>query len=363
VGASRFDRGLVLGGFLPPHVGHHALIRHVQTRFAQVVIAVTDRPGQLPGTHDRASWMQAVHLDLDVVVLPDTCEWHGSAPCIDDCASAWADQVALLPAPFDLLVTADPFGPLLAERLGATYLNPSTLISADPGLQPIVGSTVVVDDAVRRDLAGHWDRLHPVVRAGLYRRLALIGSESTGTTTLARDLADHLGAPLTYEAGRIMSWSLAARVGGIEKVEWTEHDFFRILEEQRRVEADATARAVDLPIGALGPWLVCDTDALATVVWWERYLDGPPDPSMRFSDARLADAYVITSPPDVSFLQDGVRDGEHVRFAMHARFVELAAASGRPYLEVSGTEAERLERVLEWLADVEAARPRLASGA
>ena len=124
---------------------------------------------------------------------------------------------------------------------------------------------------------------------------------------------------------------------------------------------DATARAVELPIGPLGPWLVCDTDALATVVWWERYLDGPPDPSMRFSDARLADAYVITSPHDVSFLQDGVRDGEHVRLAMHARFVELAAASGRPYLEVSGTEAERLDLVIEWLAGVEAARPRFAT--
>ena len=362
VSASRFDRGLVLGAFLPPHVGHHALVHHVQARCAQVVIAVTDRPGQLPETHDRASWMQAVHLDLDVVVLPDTCGWHGSAPCADECASAWAEQVALLPAPFDLLVTADPFGSVLAERLGATLLDPSTLAPADLGLDPIHGLTVPADDHVRADLVGHWYRLHPVVRAGLHRRVALIGSESTGTTTLARDLAERLRAPLTYEAGRMMSWSLAARAGGIEKIEWTEHDFFRILEEQRRVEADATARAVDLPIGPLGPWLVCDTDALATVVWWERYLDVPPDPSMKFSDARLADAYVITSPHDVSFLQDGVRDGEHVRFAMHARFVELAAASGRPYLEVSGTEAQRLELVVEWLAGVEAEQPRFATG-
>ena len=137
VGASRFDRGLVLGAFLPPDIGHHALIHHVQARCAQVVIAVTDRPGQLPETHDRASWMQAVHLDLDVVVLPDVCAWHGSALCVDECASAWADQVALLPAPFDLIVTAHPFGPLLAERLGATYLDPSTLTSADLGVERI----------------------------------------------------------------------------------------------------------------------------------------------------------------------------------------------------------------------------------
>ena len=126
MGADRFDRGLVLGAFLPPHVGQHSLIRTCR-RCAHVMIAVTDRPGQLPETHDRASWMQAIHLDLDVVVLPDKCEWHGAAPCVDECASAWADQVALLPAPFDLLVTAEPYGPVLAERLGATYLDPSTL--------------------------------------------------------------------------------------------------------------------------------------------------------------------------------------------------------------------------------------------
>ena len=106
--------------------------------------------------------------------------------------------------------------------------------------------------------------------------------------------------------------------------------------------------------------MVCDTDALATVVWWERYLDAPPDPAMRFSDARLADAYVITSPHDVSFLQDGVRDGEHVRLAM--RPVRRVGGGGRPYLEVSGTEAERLDLVIEWLAGVEAARPRFATG-
>ena len=97
--------------------------------------------------------MQAVHLDLDVVVLPDVCAWHGSALCVDECASAWADQVALLPAPFDLIVTAHPFSPLLAERLGATYLDPSTLTSADLGVRTSHGSALVVDGLVRSDLA------------------------------------------------------------------------------------------------------------------------------------------------------------------------------------------------------------------
>lgn len=354
----------MLGAFLPPHAGHHALVELVRTRCRHVTVAVADLPGQIPETHDRASWLQAIHPDVDVVVVPDNCGWHGAAPCVDACASAWAEQLAVLTPPaFDLLATTDHYGPSLAAQLHATALDASSLAPKDLGLAPpATPASPASEAAVRSDLAAHWNELHPVVRAGLYRRLAVIGSESTGTTTLTRDLAERLGAPLTYEAGRVMSWSLAARVGGIEKIEWTEHDFYRVLEEQRRVEADATARAVDLRFGPLGPWLVCDTDALATVVWWERYLDSPSDPAMKFAEARLAEAYVITSPAAVDFRQDGVRDGEHVRYAMHRRFVELARESGQPYLEVSGNAAERVERVLEWLVDVEAAQPRFAIG-
>jgi nicotinamide riboside kinase len=239
----------------------------------------------------------------------------------------------------------------LADALGATHLQGE----AD---RAVAASSAMV----RRDLTGHWEDLDPVVRAGLHRRLGLIGSESSGTTTLARALAAVIAAPLTHEAGRVMSWSLAARAGGIEQIDWTEHDFYRVLEEQRRIEADATARAVQRRPGYLGPWLVCDTDALATVVWWERYLDTPSDPAVKFTAARLADAYVITSPSDVEFRQDGVRDGEHVRLEMHRRFVELAAGSGRPYLEVTGDPTSRLEAVLDWLAGVEAAHPRFHAG-
>ena len=92
-----FERGLVIGAFLPPRADHHALIREVGSRCAHLTIAVSDLPGQLPETHDRASWMQAIHLDADVVVLPDNCAWHGAAPCIETCASAWAEQLELKP--------------------------------------------------------------------------------------------------------------------------------------------------------------------------------------------------------------------------------------------------------------------------
>jgi HTH-type transcriptional regulator, transcriptional repressor of NAD biosynthesis genes len=348
-----FRHGLAIGTFLPPHAGHHALIEHAAERCERLTIVVCDLPGQIPDSHDRATWLQAAHPDAAVVVVPDICVWHGPTRCPPACSAMWAEHLATFTPPrFDLVCTSESYGPLLAVELGATH------VPFDPSRRAVPVSAA----EIRANLRGHWFELDDVTRAGMYRRVGVIGAESTGTTTLCRDLARHLGAPGTHEAGRIMSWSLASAVGGFEKVEWTEHDFYRILEEQRRLEASAVARAVDRRPGPLGPWLVCDTDALATVVWWERYLATPPAPALAYAEARLADVYLVTSPHDVPFLQDGVRDGEHVRFEMHRRFVHLAASTGRPWRELTGDPTDRLSQAVDLLAEVESANPRFATG-
>ena len=109
----------------------------------------------------------------------------------------------------------------------------------------------------------------------------------------------------------------------------------------------------------LGPWLVCDTDTLATVAWWERYLTTSSSPLLEFAQSRLADLYVVTSPNGVAFDDsDPTRDGRHVRLAMHERFCELVAQSGRPYIVVSGDRSERVHKVRTALTEFEAQHPR-----
>lgn len=45
--------------------------------------------------------------------------------------------------------------------------------------------------AVRRDLASRWHELAPATRAGLVTQVVVVGAESTGTTTVAEQLAQH----------------------------------------------------------------------------------------------------------------------------------------------------------------------------
>jgi nicotinamide riboside kinase len=55
--------------------------------------------------------------------------------------------------------------------------------------------------------------------------------------------------------------------------------------------------------------------------------------------------YVLTAD-DIAFVQDGLRDGEHLRGWMTQRFRETLAGAGVPWLEVRGGRQQRVEQVV-----------------
>ena len=166
------------------------------------------------------------------------------------------------------------------------------------------------------------------MRAWFCRRVVITGAESTGTTTLARALASRLGTVWVPEAGRAVS-----EARGIP-ARWSDEDFAVIARRQQRDE-DRAARVS-------GPVLVCDTDALATCVWQERYMGRSTGAVERLAASRSYTLSVLTSD-DIPFVQDGLRDGEHLRAWMTQRFRERLQP---PWIEVRGSVAERVEQVL-----------------
>ena len=142
-------------------------------------------------------------------------------------------------------------------------------------------------------------------------------------------------------------------------IDWNTAHFWKIVNEQALSEAVSITAAANTAPGPLGPWLVCDTDTLATVAWWERYLNQPSDALFAFAMSRLADMYVVTSPEGIPFdSSDPLRDGEAIRGQMHLRMLELARLSGRPLLTVSGDRATRLATTVKALEEYEASNPR-----
>jgi hypothetical protein len=101
-----------------------------------------------------------------------------------------------------------------------------------------------------------------------------------------------------------------------------------------RRDEDAAAR-----LGA--PLLVCDTDALATSVWHERY---SADVGRRCggSPPAAATRCTVLTGDDIPFVQDGTRDGEHLRGWMTQRFREVLADRRSRGWRSAASRAERL---------------------
>jgi nicotinamide riboside kinase len=127
-------------------------------------------------------------------------------------------------------------------------------------------------------------------------------------------------------------------------VAWDECDFVHIAEEQTRREQEAAREG--------GPVLVCDTDALVTGVWHERYRGHASASVAAVASAMPPRAlYLLTDHRDVEFEDDGLRDGEHLRASMHERFASVLSRGTVPWRLVSGTPAERTDAALRHVAE------------
>jgi NadR type nicotinamide-nucleotide adenylyltransferase len=165
-------------------------------------------------------------------------------------------------------------------------------------------------------------------RPGL-TRIVLTGSESTGKSTLAGELARHFRVELVPEFVR----SFAEQKNG--PIDFTDHG--PIARGQMALEDDHIARA--------GRLLVQDTDLLSTVVYCRHYFGRCPAWIEDAAQARRPDLYLVCQT-DVPWVADGIRDRGHMRDAMHEMFERAVTASGALSVDLRGGRQERLARAI-----------------
>ncbi|MDQ3104217.1 MAG: AAA family ATPase [Actinomycetota bacterium] len=327
---SRFKHGLVVGKFWPLHAGHSALLREAEACCVRTTVQLLANHAEDVPLGVRAAWIREAHPGVQLVAAYD------DHPVDFDDSRAWDAHMPIivghLKSPVDAVFTSDGYGAEMARRLGATWVQ----VDSARRKNPVSGS------AIRAQPHAYWWALAPCVRAWYTKRIVVVGAESTGTTTLAQDLAAVMATEWVPEFGR--EWTIG-REGGLD-ASWSSDEFVRIAAEQSARE-DAAARSVAVP------WLVCDTDALATAVWHERYI-GYRLPSLE-SLARLRPpwTYVLTCN-DIPFVQDGWRDGQHVRQHMTDRFRAVLADQPVCWIEVAGSRQTRVDEVMTHVQEVDA---------
>lgn len=345
---SRYRHGLLIGKFYPPHRGHHHLIETAATKVHRLTVLVLASAAETIPLDTRVQWLRDIHTGPNIEVIGG----RNDIPMDLGDETIWAAQVANMKAvlahhstePVDVILSSEPYGEELARWFGAANI----LIDLDRTTHPISGT------AVRANLAEHWEDLHPVVRSGLTTRIVVLGSESTGTTTLSTALAEHYRARggiwattgWVPEYGRDYTYlkhdlaaAVAAQTGApaptMDSLVWDAADFARIAATQTDMENTAAQTG--------SPVLLCDTDAFATSVWERRYL-GPDSHGAHHAATHLPPrtVYLLTDHHGVPFEQDGWRDGEHIRETMQEWFIDALIDAGHSWVLVTGTPTERL---------------------
>jgi HTH-type transcriptional repressor of NAD biosynthesis genes len=315
---TRFNSAVVFGKFWPLHIGHLRLIRAAEAEADRVLVIVNDGDEDV-SANVRVEWVAEAFPEVAVAPGPDLCG-HDTDKCTPECSRRYASWLVKEHGQVDVVVSGEPYGDLLASYLGAHSLR------LDRSQLPVAGREI------RADVVSHWALLSSSSRAWYCRRVVILGAESTGTTTLASDLALHLGTECVPEYGREFTED-----HGIDHA-WRSQDFDLIAQRQIDMEFSAARRS--------GPLLICDTDALATSVWHERYIGSRSPRVEAMAAQRLAHLYVLTSD-NIPFVQDGMRDGEHLRGWMTTRIREILDEGPVPWIEAIGERSERVEIVLD----------------
>ncbi len=173
------------------------------------------------------------------------------------------------------------------------------------------------------------------------RRIAVYGAESTGKTMLAAWLAEQLGAPLVPEYAREF-WDAHGNI--------TAADIPLIAREQWRREDEAVRTAGNhRAAGKTNALVVCDTEALTTVLWSDLLYDGCEAAIREEADRRSHNyALYLLLDVDVPFAPDPQRcfPDEAGRVRCMALWREALEKRGLPYQLIRGDWAKRQQSAL-----------------
>jgi NadR type nicotinamide-nucleotide adenylyltransferase len=215
--------------------------------------------------------------------------------------------------------TSEAYGDRYSALMGSKH------VSVDQPRQQVK----ISGTAVRRDPFANWEYLEPPVRGWFAKRVCVLGAESTGTTTLAQELAEQFKTLWVAEYGREYS----ARKMAANDAVWKTEEFVHIAEEQARLEDRAACECDRV--------LISDTNAFATVLWHWRYMGTHSAAVEEIARRGRCDMYLLTGD-EIPFVQDGLRDGEHIRHEMHKWFEQALASQPVPWMLLRGSREARL---------------------
>jgi NadR type nicotinamide-nucleotide adenylyltransferase len=303
--------GMVAGRFLPLHRGHQYLIEFALASVEKLTVLVFTRKSDPIDGELRVKWIRDLYPSARVEHVE--AKVYTGDPQL-------GQKLAKLAAPFgkpSFFFSSELNYAAAAKALDATFVPVDPQRSAIP----------ISGEAIRANVMSTFGFLARSVRPWFVRRIAVVGAESTGKSTLCARLREEFKTLVVPEWTRVL-WE-----SGIANM---TSDKIQMIARSQIASEDALAN--QLP-DANGGLLLCDTDLFTVYQWSKRLFEGePPDWIHEQIAQRPYDLYLLCSP-DIPFVGAPAWDRPAERRAFHDKFVN--ALQHQPHVVLTGSREER----------------------
>ena len=315
-------KAFVFGKFLPFHKGHEAMISFALTQcdFLSVLVCYDnneDIPGEIRKRWIDDTFAKTPNLEVKVLLydsqlLPNTSQTSASV------SEVWSVEFKKLLPDYDLVITSEPYGELVAGFMGIRHIP----FDMEKSQYPISAS------AIRNDLFANWHYLPDAVKPYFALKVVILGTESTGKTTLTELLAKHYNCSFVTEAGRDII---------ADSTNFTFNDLQLVATEHAK-------RITEAILGA-SPLVIIDTDIHITKSYALFAFNGSLPVDNTIYNINLADLYLYLNN-DVPYYQDGTRLNKSDRDLLDQSHREVLANHHINFVEISGDWQTRFEKAI-----------------
>lgn len=337
----KYKVGMFGGSFDPLHVGHIHDIIKAASMCEKLYIMISWCEGRESTSKElRYRWIlnSTRHLsNVTILLLEDQAKtkeeyntdyyWEKGAQDIKDAIGE----------PIDAVFCGDDYKG--TNRFESLYAPASDIVYFERREVPICSTEI------REWATDHWDYIPDVCKSYYARKILIVGTESTGKTTLTQNLALAYNTNFVPEIGR----ETCDYAGGEEFM--IAEDLYENLLRQKIAIMDAAKYSNRI--------LFVDTDALTTLFYSNFLLR---DKAEQESCTKLAEAVnaitdwdlVLFLEPTVSFVQDGTRNEEIAadREKYSKQIKDLFEKYQIKYYSLDGDYLDRFVQSKRWIRDV-----------
>ena len=306
-------RGFTFGKYYPFHKGHEALINFALKRCNELIVVVCVSNTEAIDGLTRAAWIEDSFPStpkLKVIVFEyDESSLPNTSVSSEEVSELWSAMFLELLPPVDCVFTSEKYGDYVAHFMNIKHVPFDYQRVEFP----------ISSSSIRSQLDINWNYLTPSVKRSMMKKVVVLGTESTGKSTLCALLAKHYQCDFVPEMARELD---------IHSTECTMEGLYTIAEEHSKaIEAAASISKSSL--------LIIDTNVDITISYARFLFQEELVLSEEIVQSNKADLYLYLGA-DCPFVQDGTRLNEKDRNDLHLSHLRCLEEKNIDFQQING---------------------------